>query len=167
VENPAPYINSLQGVWKTKKLPANLQIYAISAHNSGSLNQPRRPMPMPLDNPHHEFREIAPWPRTRFLDGPAEPALYGRLPPRPDDVRRSYAGCSAAGQAADSEFAERGAERSDRGAVCAGCRSAAGEARPDAGVKKAQPRISRRLSARTEAAARSRSYRANLRANVG
>jgi hypothetical protein len=44
-------------------------------------------------------------PRTRFLDGPTERAIYGRLPSRPDDPRISLLGSTAA-QTADTEFAE-------------------------------------------------------------
>lgn len=60
---------------------------------------------MPLADPRPEFRPLAPWPPgTRFLDGPVERVVQGRLPPRPD--ARSYTGSSAA-LAADSALAER------------------------------------------------------------
>jgi hypothetical protein len=87
---------------------------------------------MTIRIPHPEFLELAPRPRTRFIDGPVELALYGRLPPRPDDVRRSYAG-SSAGLTADSGELSAGdltAERLARDAA-----RQAGEAELGEGMK--------------------------------
>jgi hypothetical protein len=54
----------------------------------------------------NEWRELCPWlPDVRFLSSRTERIIEQRLPPKPDDGRRSGMGCGT-GACADERFAE-------------------------------------------------------------
>ena len=105
-----PFAREILHPFRLCGVPAILR-QACNLHSAyvilAAYQKPALPAAMPLDAPRPEFRELAPWPPAlRFLSGPTERILQNQLPHRPDNPSHSLIG-SAAGLAADAEFAER------------------------------------------------------------